>query len=245
MLHYTRKGTGEKLVLVHGFLGDAEIFSPILEELTKSYDVVAVDLPGHGQSKVERESYSVYDYAREVSEVLRHENITNATWLGHSLGGYIVLAALEKKIAPISNAILAYTTDGSDTEEQKEKRTNQQLEIPEIGVEKFVDQLIEAFFSDQANKETINFARKIAYRASEEGLILALESMKNRPNQQNLIENISIPILVVEGSQDKIVKPIKTMNSNIQRLETNTAHLGMLEDPNSFLKGIQEFMSEN
>lgn len=243
MLHYIRKGSGETLVLVHGFLGAIEIFNPVLEELSESYDVIAVDLPGHGQSKAEKEDYSVYDYAREVAEVLRHENIISATWLGHSLGGYIVLAALEKNIAPIKKAILAYSTDGSDTEEQKEKRTNQQLEISNIGVEKFVDQLIEAFFSKNAKKETIEFARNIACKASAEGLIAALDTMKTRPDQQNLIENITIPLLVIVGSQDKIVKPIKATNPNIQRLETNTAHLGMLEDPKSFLKGIHQFIS--
>ena len=243
MLDYTRKGSGDTLVLVHGFLGAKEIFNDVLDELTEKYDVIAVDLPGHGQSKVERESYSVYDYAREVSEVLRHENISSATWLGHSLGGYIVLAALEKNIFPINKAILAYSTDVCDSEEQKEKRMSQQLEISKIGVKQFVDQLIGAFFSDNAKKETIDFARNIAYQASEEGLIIALESMKNRSNQHNLIEQLTIPLLVVEGSLDKIVKPIKTTNPNILKIETNTAHLGMLEDPQSFSKAIHQFMS--
>lgn len=243
MLHYTRKGTGEILVLVHGFLGAKEIFDDVIEDFTTRYDVIAVDLPGHGLSKLEKESYSVYDYAKAVADVLQHEAVTEATWLGHSLGGYIALAALEGEIAPIKRVILAYSSDLSDTEEQREKRTKQQQQIPEIGVESFVDQLIGAFFSDNAKEEKINFARQIAYRASEEGLIAALESMKSRPNQHHFVEQTSTPIFVIQGSKDKVVKPIDTKNQKVRTNITNSGHLGMLEDPQSFIKAVQQFMS--
>jgi len=243
MLQYIRKGKGETLVLVHGFLGAKEIFSSVMADLTEKYDVIAVDLPGHGQSMVEKEKYTVYDYANEVANVLRHEDVSEATWLGHSLGGYIVLAALEQKVAPIKRAILAYSSDSADSGEQKEKRTKQQQEIPSIGVEAFVDKLIEAFFSENASKEIIDHARHIAYRASEEGLIVALEAMKTRADQHDLIEQTNCPILVIEGTQDKIVKPIISTNPSIQKIETNTAHLGMLEDPQGFVKAIHEFMA--
>lgn len=244
MLRYKREGKGETLVLVHGFLGAKEVFNRVMTDLTKKYDVIAVDLPGHGESKIERANYTVYDYAKEVANVLQKEDVSEATWLGHSLGGYIVLAALEQKIAPIKSAILAYSSDLADTEEQKEKRTKQQQEIPALGVETFVDQVIEAFFSEKASKEIIDQARSIAYQASEEALVAALEAIKTRSNQHHLIEQTNCPILVIEGSQDKIVKPIKTSNSGIQKIKTNTAHLGMLEDPQSVVKAIHEFMAK-
>ncbi|MBD8026956.1 alpha/beta fold hydrolase [Lysinibacillus halotolerans] len=242
MLQYIRKGTGEVLVLVHGFLGAKEIFQDVIEDLSSHYDVIAVDLPGHGSSKLEKDRYTVYDYAQAVTEVLQHEGVTEATWLGHSLGGYIVLAALEGKVAPIKRAILAYSYHGADNEEQKEKRTKQQQQIPLIGVEPFVDQLIGAFFSNNAKEEQIQFARQIGYRASEEGLIVALEAMKSRPNQQNFVDNTTMPILVIEGSEDGIVQPIQTKNENVEKVITKTGHLGMLEDPKSFTEAVKQFM---
>lgn len=243
MLHYTRKGKGETLVLIHGFLGSTEVFEDVYKNLTHQYDVITVDLPGHGLSKLDKSSYSVYDYAKAVADVLKHEGVTEATWLGHSLGGYIVLAALEGNIAPIKRVILAYSSDLSDTVEQKEKRTKQQQQIPEIGVESFVNELIGAFFSDNAKEETIDFAKQIAYRASEAGLIAALEAMKHRPNQHNLVEETTTPILVIDGSNDKIVKPIETKNPKVQKTKTNTGHLGMLEDSEAFIKAVHQFMS--
>ncbi len=243
MLQYIRKGSGEVLVFIHGFLGAKEIFSEVFDELSSHYDCIAVDLPGHGESKVEKESYSVYDYAKAVADVLAHEGIKDATWLGHSMGGYIVLAAIEKGIAPINRAILAYSSDLADTDEQIKKRTNQQKEIADNGVEHFVNNVLGAFFGENPKVEHVNFARNIAYNASEEGLVMALETMKNRPNQHNLVEQVKIPVLVIEGSEDNVVNPIETSNPNVKKVKTKTGHLGMLEDPQTFIQTIREFMS--
>ncbi|MFJ8235723.1 alpha/beta fold hydrolase [Ureibacillus sp. NPDC094379] len=242
MLHYSRKGNGETLVLVHGFLGAKEIFNEVIEEFTTQFDVIAVDLPGHGQSQLEKESYSVYDYAEAVTEVLKHEGVKEAIWLGHSMGGYITLAALEKNMFPIKKAILAYTSDLADSDEQKEKRTKQQQQIPEIGVNGFVDEIIEAFFGQNATKEMVDIARRIGYRATEKGLIAALDAMKSRPNQHQLVEQTNKAILVLEGTEDKIVKPIIVQNSTVNKIVTSTGHFGMLEDPESFIKAVQEFI---
>ena len=242
MLHYTRSGEGEPLILVHGFLGANEVFNSVMADLTAKYDVIAVDLPGHGQSKVEKDHYTVYDYASEVAAVLQKEGVSEATWLGHSLGGYVVLAAIERQITPVKRAILAYSSDLADTAEQKEKRTKQQQEIPEIGVEAFVDNIIAAFFREDASSELVDQARHIAYRATEEGLLVALDAMKARPDQHELLEQTQTPILILEGSQDKVLKPINTTNSNVKKVVTNTGHLGMLEEPQNFVDAIQEFM---
>lgn len=243
MLDYSRKGAGEIVVLVHGFLGAKEIFNDVMPSLTDAYDVIAVDLPGHGLSEVEKGNYSIYDYVDAIVEVLTHEGVKEATWLGHSMGGYIVLAALEKNI-PMNRAILAYLTDLADSEEQKEKRTQQQQQIAEVGVKTFVDSIIENFFGKNAENDKIDIARKIAYQATQEGLTIALEAMKNRPNQHQLLEKIDKPILIIEGSEDKVVSPIETTNLMVQKVITNTGHLGMLENPESFVKSIHQFISK-
>mgnify|MGYP001444753551 CR=1 FL=1 len=242
MLHYTRKGSGEVLVFIHGFLGAKEIFNEVINKLSSNYDCIAVDLPGHGESKLEKENNSIYDYAKAVADVLAHERIKEATWLGHSMGSYIVLAAIEKAIAPIKRAILAYSSDLADTEEQINKRKKQQQQIVDGGVEDFVNNVIGAFFGENPKEEHVNFARNIAYNASEEGLVMALETMKHRPNQQRLVEQLTIPVLVIEGSEDQVVKPIETNNPNVKKVITKTGHLGMLEDTQTFTKAIHDFM---
>ncbi len=242
MLHYTRQGKGEVLVLIHGFLGSKNIFNEVFDDFVSHYDVIAIDLPGHHKSELEQEFYSVYDYASSIAQVLQHEKIPKATWLGHSMGGYIVLAAMEKNIATVNKAILAYSTEASDTNEQIEKRSKQQKQILEAGVQSFVDEVIGGFFSKNAQQDKVEFAKQIAYKASPEGLIIALDAMKSRPNQFAFIEQITTPILVIEGTEDKVVKPVETNNPNVMKVYTETGHLGMLENPRSFASAVHNFM---
>ncbi|WP_010301302.1 alpha/beta fold hydrolase [Kurthia senegalensis] len=244
MLHYTRQGAGAPLVLIHGFLGSTAIFDRVMGPLSQSFDVIAVDLPGHGQSELEKDTYTVYDYAEAVVEVLKAEGIEEATWVGHSLGGYITLAALEKQMMPITKAVLAYSSPAADSELTKSKRNDQQAIITKQGVEHYVDYTINKFFKKDAKPMDVEFAKTIANGSSKEGLVVALEAMKTRPNQQALIDSIELPILVIEGKEDKVVEPVETDNLYVEMMLTNTGHLGMLEEPRSFVNLIADFEEE-
>lgn len=68
--------------------------------------------------------------------------------------------------------------------------------------------------------------------------------MTKRADQRALVEQTTTPILVIEGEQDKAVKPIVTANTAVQKVTTNTGHLGMVEDPHAFVKAVLDFLSE-
>lgn len=242
MLNYTRKGSGHVLVLIHGFLGSISIFDKIMDPLTDRYDVIAIDLPGHGNSDIVDVNYSIYRYAEEIVDVLVAEKVDKSYWLGHSMGGYIVLAAIEKQYTQIDKAILLYSTDVPDSDEAVEKRTKQQQEILESGVGSFVDGVIHNFLASNAKTEDILFAKEVAYESKEQGLVAALEAMKLRPDQRNLVDQTSTPILVIEGELDNVVTPIETSNSHVSKVKTITGHLGMIEDPQNVLKEILNFL---
>ena len=244
MMHYERSGntSGDTIVMIHGFLGGSRIFHKVMEELEEHYDIIRVDLPGHGKSAIEMEAYTVYDYAEAVAEVLKSEKVASATWLGHSMGGYIVLAALEKEIAEIDKAILVYSSAATDSPETLKKRNQQKADIQQNGVKSYVDGGIHAFFGENPHSEDVDFARQIGYEAAADGLVAALNAMKSRPDQTSFVHEVSKPILVIEGSDDPVVTPIETENIAVQKIITKTGHLGMLEDAKAFTKAIKQFL---
>lgn len=244
MLHYARKGEGEVLVLIHGFLGGMRIFDKVYEALQQNYDVIRIDLPGHGESEIEQDHYTMKSYANDIIEVLHAENVRQAYWLGHSMGGYIALAALQEELFDIPKVILAYSTDGSDNEEAIAKRTAQQIEIGELGGGAFIEGVIHAFLAPEAKTEDILYAKEVANEAQDRGLILALAAMKAREDQTSFLADTKTPILVLEGTFDKAVAPITTGNPAIQKVQTETGHLGMIEDQNAFIKAINDFLME-
>lgn len=86
-----RTGRGPTVVLVHGIAGNAAGWDPVVEPLSHEADVVVPDLPGHGESGRLRGDHSIGAYATWLRDVLEALEVERATFVGHSLGGGIVM----------------------------------------------------------------------------------------------------------------------------------------------------------
>jgi len=81
--------SGTAVVCVHGAAGDSRLFTYQLKGLGSTHTVVAVDLPGHGQSGAP-ESLSVEDYRDAVLAVADTLSLTSIVLVGHSMGGGVL-----------------------------------------------------------------------------------------------------------------------------------------------------------
>ncbi len=90
-IHFTSHGSGNPLILLHGFMESSRIWEPFLPTLCEHRQVVCIDLPGHGESGCFNEIHSMEDMAKAVKEVLWHLEIEKAAVAGHSMGGYVSL----------------------------------------------------------------------------------------------------------------------------------------------------------
>ena len=87
-LPHSRTGKGPAIVLVHGLGGDRHAWDDVARELAKSFTVVAVDLPGHGEAPAPA-TFDADEIARRIVETVRQEKLADAVVVGHSLGGFI------------------------------------------------------------------------------------------------------------------------------------------------------------
>jgi pimeloyl-ACP methyl ester carboxylesterase len=85
------RGGREVVVLVHGIAGDSSEWSPVLDRLGDAYDVIAPDLAGHGASARLRGDHSIGAFATWLRDLLRALGVEKATFVGHSLGGGVVM----------------------------------------------------------------------------------------------------------------------------------------------------------
>ncbi len=94
-VHYARAGSGQPVVLLHGWGGEIASFGAIPSILARRFDVVALDLPGFGKTPLPTRPWGTPDYAELVVECLRQLELGPATLIGHSYGGKtsIVVAA--------------------------------------------------------------------------------------------------------------------------------------------------------
>src|SRR4051794_1098847 len=88
MLAYETSGSGAPLLLIHGLTESRRMWDPLLPVLASNHTVLAVDLPGHGESGP-ADSYGPDAMAEEVAAVVRAVGMDAPTVVGHSLGGVV------------------------------------------------------------------------------------------------------------------------------------------------------------
>ena len=94
MIYYDVRGIGDKaLVFVHGWSCDRSYWDAQTDEFAKIYRVVTIDLGGHGQSGLERETWSMAAFGADVAAVVSALDLSNVTLVGHSMGGSVIIEA--------------------------------------------------------------------------------------------------------------------------------------------------------
>jgi pimeloyl-ACP methyl ester carboxylesterase len=87
-VRYVRSGHGPVVVLIHGFASSLYTWSEVMDPLSRSHDVVALDLPGFGQSDLPP-SLTADVLPRIVLGLMDGVGLAKATLIGHSMGGAV------------------------------------------------------------------------------------------------------------------------------------------------------------
>lgn len=89
--HHSRRGSGPPLLLVHGLGSSRRAWSLIGRKLEERREVIAIDLPGHGETPAEEDSGSFAGLARSLDAWLEEHGLAGVDMVGSSLGGRLVL----------------------------------------------------------------------------------------------------------------------------------------------------------
>lgn len=103
---YQVEGTGTPIVLLHGWGAEANTFSRVIDCLSRSHQVYALDLPGFGLSEIPPTAWDASDYAKFLSDFLNKLNINKAHLIGHSYGGRISIVIAAEEPEKIEKLIL-------------------------------------------------------------------------------------------------------------------------------------------
>ncbi len=106
--HYLRKPADKPiatLLLLHGLTDGGIYWTPVIEALGNTYDIIAPDARGHGLSDAPASGYSTQDHADDVAEFVHALGLHNLIVLGHSMGG-IVATAFAAQHPPLVQAAL-------------------------------------------------------------------------------------------------------------------------------------------
>jgi 3-oxoadipate enol-lactonase len=246
---FKEMGKGEPIVFLHGFCGSVTYWDKVAPMLSSDFHVILIDLRGHGNSKASDDPFTIEDMAKDIKEVLETLQIGQFYLFGHSLGGYITLSFVEHYPEKLKGYGLIHSTSFPDSEEAKEARINSARSIEKNGIQPFIDGLIPKLFSDDSLlnlKGEVENTRKVGYSTNSKAAQQTLIAMKARPDRTIVLENKSIPVLLVAGDQDKIIPLDKAFsveaNHVFTKIIAESGHMSMLEKPNSLIEAIREFL---
>jgi len=93
-LHYTLTGKGDTtLVFVHGWGINEEYWSNQVDAFSNRYQILTLDLPGHGKSLLKKDSLTIEEYGIAVAKLIDELDLKNVVLIGHSMSGNVNLRA--------------------------------------------------------------------------------------------------------------------------------------------------------
>jgi pimeloyl-ACP methyl ester carboxylesterase len=252
-IHYSDNGKGRIIFLLHGYLESALIWKNIEDKLSKDFRIISVDLPGHGQSEVFTDEFSMEHMAHMIKELIDYRGIDRIFLVGHSLGGYVTLAFLELFPERLSGYCLFHSHPLADSDETKEKRENEIKMVTEGKKDEIYPVSIRRLFAD-SNLEKLPEAVKrsidIASQVSAGGIIFVLKAMMSRPPRVSLMENGIVPglwILVRYDSHisyETILQKVRLPSGLKVVLLENSGHMGFVEEEDLSVKALSEFVEK-
>ncbi len=93
-IHYTVSGDGlPALLFIHGWSCDGTYWDGQVAAFAPTHRVVTVDLAGHGKSGRDRKEWSMEAFGQDVRAVVEKLGLPRVVLIGHSMGGYVAVAA--------------------------------------------------------------------------------------------------------------------------------------------------------
>ncbi len=236
-IHFEEYGSGDVLVLLHGFTESLKIWHEFKQTLSASYRLVLIDLPGHGRSSILSEVHSMELMADSVKAVLDHLNIPSAVITGHSMGGYVALAFARKYSSMLRGLGLFHSTSLADSDEAKEAR-ERAIEVIQNNHNRFLLNFIPDLFAPETKdlyKDEIQSLIDEASLMDPKAILAAQEGMKNRTSTLDVLINAPFPVMFIAGQKDSRV-PFENIWVQMALTETayslilrNTGHMGFIE----------------
>ena len=242
------EGSGFPLVLVHGFLGSAEMWKPQINFFKNYFRVVAPDLPGFGKSKEVKSHNSIQSIANLLLNFLEEKKIDKFYLLGHSMGGMIVQEMAKKSGNKISKLICYSTGPRGEMPGRFETVDQSRINLKKNGLEIMARNIAKTWFVKGENAKYFDICINAGKQASIETVDNALIAFKNW-NGVDTLKNIKNKTLIVWGDKDKSynLEQIKTLEKNIPNSSlivfNNCAHNVHLEEPEKFNNTIKHFLT--
>jgi len=240
-------GKGSKaLVLLHGFLFDKHVWGAFSEELEPHFTLVMFDMPGHGAAPAFAADTGFEAFAHEVKQVMHDLGFASFAVLGHSMGGYAALALAKVYPQSVTKLVLINSTSFADTEERKLQRLRS-LTLIRKNAQRFYQSFIPTLFHSEDKQIIAHLIARAAHHQVD-GMVRAVEVMRDRKDYSEAINITRIPILFYAGKFDVLINDehYTRIAANLPHAQIvsseHSAHMSFMEEPKTCSAAVKSFI---
>jgi len=252
-------GSGEPVVLLHGFTGSAASWGRFGDLLAERFTTIAVDLPGHGKtdSPEELRHYRMDQCVDDLTTLLRELGQERASWLGYSMGGRTALHVAAAAPQVVEKLVLIGASAGLDCMEDRIARTAADNlladRIEREGVEAFVDywQSIPLFATQRGLSAEVATVRSGRLANTATGLANSLRGMGTGAQEplHHRLPAMTMPALAMAGELDaKFTEIARQLAASMPQARflavPGAGHAAQLEAPGFCASAIIDFLDE-
>lgn len=224
-----------KIVLLHALPLDERMWEP-QREVLPGHDVVSPNLYGFGNS--------MDAWAKHVLEEVEGGFVA----CGASMGGYCALAIARRAPERLEGLVLAGSRIDADSEERRAARADTIALIRSRGPEGLWEDMRPKLFPEDAPPEVVERARRLALEQGPEGLVSAVEAIRDRPDSTEAVAALDVPVLVAIGDLDSFLSVEEAgaaagvAGDGRLRVFAGTGHLPSMQRPDEFNRLLESFL---
>jgi len=202
LVHFTERGSGPPLLLIHGLMVTGEMFEPVMEYFAARHRLIVPDLRGHGRSRGLPPPYTAAQLALDLARLLDHLAIDSADILGYSQGGAIAQQLVLDHHRLCKRLVLActYAYNMGTTREWIEGHLAPLL-IRLLGMKRLADLVVSQSML-RLDRERANWLTGILASQDQMLMLAAWKETMAFDSRKHLGE-IRCPTLVITGSNDQ------------------------------------------
>ena len=242
---YIDRGSGQPILLVHGFPLEHTMWNAQIEALSERARVVAPDLRGFGTSPPgnadPKLGITMERYADDLAELLNVLAISEpVVYIGLSMGGYIAWQFVRKYQERLRGLVLCDTRAAADTDEARAGRLKMAEKVAEWGSKRVAEMIGPKLFAPgkfESNLAIVAEIRRVVENTLPAGIAAAQRGMAARPDMTSLLPQIKVPTLVLVGADDAISPPAEMQKiaeaipGSQYVVIPNSGHMTTMENP--------------
>lgn len=242
-IYFEVHGSGDALLLTHGFSATSQMWTPQIEALAKDHTLITWDMRGHGQSDSPEDdaAYSETLTTGDMAALLDHLGFETAIIGGLSLGGYMSLAFYADFPERVKALLIIDTGPGFKKEAAREAWNEFALARGKE-IEKDGAAALTGRSAEQAS----------AVHRNVKGLAWAARNMLTQHNSRviELLPDIKVPSIVIAGAEDEaFLAATDYMAIKIPGAEKviidKAGHAVNIDQPDAFNDALISFLASN